>query len=58
MTSEHDNIDDFGLPPGRDCPACGQPLEPGHIDDSIALVWLCPSHGLIDRTTSPFSDPQ
>lgn len=56
--SEHDNLDDDGLPAGRDCPACGQPLEPGHIDDTIALVWLCPSHGLIERTETPFSDTE
>lgn len=56
--NEHDDINDDGLPPGRDCPACGQPLEPGHIDDSIALVWLCPSHGLIETTPDPFSQDQ
>ncbi len=60
-TNPSDDVDGIGvdgLPPGRDCPSCGQPLEPGHIDSSIALVWLCPTHGLIDRTTNPLSDPQ
>lgn len=52
--SDPTELDDYGLPPGRDCPACGQPLEPGHIDDSIALVWLCPTHGFIERTDDPF----
>lgn len=56
--SDSTDIDDYGLPRGRDCPACGQPLEPGHLDDSIALVWLCPSHGLIARTENPFSDAE
>ncbi|KJL35310.1 hypothetical protein RR49_02532 [Microbacterium ginsengisoli] len=48
-----DPVDIDGLPPGRNCPACGEPLEPGHIDDSLQLVWLCPSHGVVDRTIDP-----
>lgn len=46
-------VDVDGFPPGRNSPACGEPLEPGHIDDSLQLVWLCASHGLIERTTDP-----
>lgn len=53
-----DNIPLDGLPPGRDCPVCQQPLEPGHIDTSITLVWLCPSHGPVDYTTNPFTEQQ
>jgi len=56
--NEHDDVDDYGLPPGRDCPACVLPLEPGHIDDTIALVWFCPSHGLIETTPNPFAQDQ
>lgn len=50
----HRSIGDDGLPAGRDCPACGSPLEPGHIDSSLTLVWLCPAHGMIDITSDPF----
>lgn len=50
------SLDDYGLPAGRDCPACALPLEPGHIDDTIALVWLCPSHGPIGHTANPFQE--
>ena len=38
----HVDLDEQGLPGRRDCPACGSPLEPGFIDDSIALAWMCP----------------
>jgi len=48
------NLGDDGLPPGRDCPVCGLALEPGHIDSSLTLVWLCANHGMIDITTDPF----
>lgn len=53
---EDSEVGGDGLPPGRDCPECGCPLEPGHIDASMTLVWLCPSHGPISYTTNPFSD--
>jgi hypothetical protein len=32
------------------------PLEPGHIDASLTLVWLCPAHGMIDSTPDPFKE--
>jgi hypothetical protein len=51
-------VDVDGFPPGRNCPVCGEPLEPGHLDDTLTLVWLCPSHGVINYTTDPFSEPQ
>lgn len=51
--NSNDEIGFDGLQPGRDYPTCGQPLEPGHLDDTIALVWLCPSHGPVDFTPRP-----
>lgn len=58
LTNDYTELDDYGLPPGRDCPACGEPLEPGHIDNSIALVCLCPTHGFVERTEDPLSDTE
>lgn len=52
------DVDVDGFPPGRNCPVCGEPLEPGHLDDSLTLVWLCPSHGVINYTIDPFPEPQ
>ena len=53
---EHTTIGEDGFPPGRDCPVCGRPLEPGHIDASLELVWLCPDHGMIDTTPDPLTE--
>lgn len=47
--------DGFGR--GRDCPTCHEPLQPGHMDETTTVVWLCPLHGLIDITIDPFADP-
>lgn len=49
--------DDFdGIDGGRDCPTCGAPLIPEHVaDDSLALAWTCPTHGIIDMTPDPFN---
>lgn len=49
------DVDPDGLPKGQDCPVCGLPLEPGHIDDTLALVWFCPSHGPVGRTDNPLA---
>lgn len=45
-----------GFPPGRGCPECGTALEPGFIDDTIALVWLCPTHAAMAVSVSPMED--
>lgn len=58
LVSEDVQAELNGLPPARNCPDCGAPLEPGHIDDSITLVWLCPAHGVIERTEDPFFDTE
>lgn len=47
------DIGDDGLPPGRDCPTCGEPLQPGHIDDTTGIAWMCPNHGAVDLTPDP-----
>jgi len=52
--SPDDGFDGFG--PGRDCSTCGQALEPGHIDDTLTLVWFCPTHGAVATTVNPFND--
>lgn len=57
-SDDFDEIGLDGLPPGRDCPSCGLALEPGHIDSTIALIWLCPTHGPIDHTANPLSGSQ
>ena len=49
----HIELDEQGLPGRRDCPAYGAPLEPGFIDESIALAWLCPNHGMVEFTGNP-----
>lgn len=57
MTDDDFDVDENGLPGrGRDCPECGAPLEPGHIDASIALVWLCPIHGMVGFTANPLDE--
>lgn len=56
MSVDFEGFDADGLPRGRDCPACGLALEPGHIDETIALAWLCPSHGPVEFTNDPFAD--
>lgn len=38
-------------------PALWPPARAGHVDDSIRLVWLCPSHGWVASTENPFSSP-
>lgn len=56
MSAELDDIDADGLPRGKDCPACGLPLEPGHTDDTPGLTWFCPSHGAVEFMHDPFAD--
>lgn len=56
IVEEDTTIGEDGFPPGRDCPVCGRPLEPGHIDASLELVWLCPDHGMIDTTPDPLTE--
>ncbi|MCR2764978.1 hypothetical protein NQ152_15840 [Microbacterium sp. zg.B48] len=49
-------LDEDGLPKGRDCPTCGAPLEPGPIDATLAVAWMCPNHGPVEFTADPFGD--
>ncbi len=57
MTGDgHIDLDEQGLPGRRACPACGSPLEPGFIDESIALAWMCPNHGMITFTPHPLDE--
>ena len=56
MSADFDAFGDDGLPRGKDCPACGLPLEPGHTDETLSLTWLCPSHGPVEFTQDPFAD--
>jgi uncharacterized protein (UPF0212 family) len=52
----HIDLEEYGVPGCRDCPTCGEPLEPGFIDESIALAWLCPNHGMITFMPNPVDE--
>jgi len=50
------DLDEHGLPGRRNCPACAAPLEPGFIDESTGLVWMCPNHGMVAHMPRPLEE--